>query len=94
MGNMLVFLASGTSIALYIVLPIIGLLVGAVGGVFAHYMLQKKKVGETRQIANKMIKKRLPKRKPYVNKSCKRGKTKFRNCKQSCLSSEPTLTKK
>lgn len=55
MGNMLVFLASGTSIALYIVLPIIGLLVGAVGGVFAHYMLQKKKVGETRQIANKMI---------------------------------------
>lgn len=54
MGNMLA-LSNGTSIVLFIILPIIGLLVGAAGGIAVYYLLMKKKVGDAKEIANKMI---------------------------------------
>ncbi len=46
---------SSVEIVLYTILPIVGLLVGAVVGIFAFGAIQKKKLGDAKQTANKMV---------------------------------------
>lgn len=74
MGSMFTLLSSGTSIALYIILPIVGLLVGGVAGFFLQFMLQKKKVGDTQQIANKMIQEAIAEAQSLRKEELQKGK--------------------
>lgn len=48
-------LLSSTEAVLYTVLPIIGVLVGAVIGIFVFRAYQSKKLGAAKQAANKMV---------------------------------------
>ncbi|MCH5162578.1 MAG: ribonuclease Y [Clostridiales bacterium] len=48
-------LLSSTEVVLYVFLPIIGLIVGAVVGIVVFKMIQTKKIGDAKQTANKMI---------------------------------------
>lgn len=48
-------LSSSVSVALYVVLPIIGLIIGAVAGMLGFRLYSKKKLGDAKQTANKML---------------------------------------
>ena len=48
-------LSSSVSVALYAVLPIIGLIIGAVAGWLGFRLYSKKKLGDAKQTANKML---------------------------------------
>lgn len=48
-------LSNGTATVLFVVLPIIGLVLGAAGGILIFGIVQKKKLGAAKQVANKMV---------------------------------------
>ena len=48
-------LLSSTAVVLSVVLPIIGLILGAVGGIAVYRVYQNKKLGATKSAANKMV---------------------------------------
>ena len=48
-------LSSSVSVALYAVLPIIGLIIGAVAGWLGFRLYSKKKLGDAKQTSNKLL---------------------------------------